>query len=453
MDEFIEWASKSPEINLDSLPWGLADDEFPLGEAALLKAQDEHSGSKSFIRKTADQWYEDFDYVIPENETNPGQVTVHTPCGELASTCSSKCGFPVDLVEQFVDILEIAVLRCGAAQYEELVLRFSPRSEPRIPNRFVLVLVDSYLKKPHFSCDLGIMQRVGGGSVSAPMRAEVKQEIVHGFTVDALRSETDIAFAVLSILNIGDDTNIAVKDRVQIDRAEHKTNVFSFYDITSFKELSVDELAGRQRRASNASVAARSFRAAMAGPKAKPLRPQRKKQTTTRQGQSSFRHVLVPVRQQIRIEDDASEADGSVAPMSDQEAWSDAVATDDAHSRAEARRSSVTNRKGNNRGASSQPSAQPSGRDSCRSVCAHGKSQREVWECAGTSFIKLKRDQEWDGLSLACYCCGYAKNIYFSGGGITREEAAYRLAAWALDCPGGKAEHRNKGGKLLVEYA
>ena len=58
--------------------------------------------------------------------------------------------------------------------------------------------------------------------MTAPMRAEIKQEKVHGFTVDALRSETDIAIAVLDILNIGDDKNIVVKDAVQIDRAEYK---------------------------------------------------------------------------------------------------------------------------------------------------------------------------------------------------------------------------------------
>ena len=198
----------------------------------------------------------------------------------------------------------------------------------------------------------------------------------------------------------------------------------------------------------------------MAGPKAKPLRPQRKKQTTTRREPSSFPHVLVPARQQIRLEDDASSADGSVAPISDQEAWSDAVASDDAHSRARAaatssRRAPARTRNARNSSASSQPSAQPSGQNSSRSLCAHAKSQRELWECAGTSFIKLKRGSQWEGLSLECYCCGYAKNITFIGPGLTREEAAYRLAAWALDCPGpdSQREHKNKGGRLLLEYA
>ena len=58
-------------------------------------------------------------------------------------------------------------------------------------------------------------------------------------------------------------------------------------------------------------------------------------------------------------------------------------------------------------------------------------------------------------MSLECYCCGYSKNIYFIGPGIACEEAAYRLATWALDCPGpdSQAEHKNKGGRLLLEYA
>ena len=51
--------------------------------------------------------------------------------------------------------------------------------------------------------------------MTAHMRAEIKQEKVHGFTVDALRSETDVAIAVLDILNIGDDKNIVVNEDQQ----------------------------------------------------------------------------------------------------------------------------------------------------------------------------------------------------------------------------------------------
>ena len=124
--------------------------------------------------------------------------------------------------------------------------------------------------------------------------------------------------------------------------------------------------------------------------------------------------------------------------------------TDDEH----ARGLTVNNRRrGLPQGVSSAPSTQPSDQSSRRSMCAHTKSQREYWECAGTRFIKLKRGQTWDGLSLECYCCSYAKNIYFNGPDITCEEAAFRLDAWALDCPGTKAEHKQKGGRLLIEYA
>jgi hypothetical protein len=219
VERFIDWASKSPELIPDSCPWGLADDSFPLGEAVLLKAQKEHKGSKSFLRTVADKWYEDLDCVISASDESPGQIFVHTPRCELAFTCLSKCGHPVDIVEQFVDLLEMVVLRSGAAQYDEHVLRFSPLSGVKSPHRFVLVSVYSYLQKPHFSCDLGLMERCGGGSVTAPMRAEIKQEKVHGFFFDALRSETDIAIAVLDMLNIGYDTNFVVTDAVQFDRA------------------------------------------------------------------------------------------------------------------------------------------------------------------------------------------------------------------------------------------
>ena len=76
--------------------------------------------------------------------------------------------------------------------------------------------------------------------MTAPMKAEIKQEKVHGFIVDALRSETDIAIAVLDMLNIGDDKNIVVKDAVQIDRAEYKNGGVSFYNITSFKAVPLE---------------------------------------------------------------------------------------------------------------------------------------------------------------------------------------------------------------------
>ena len=151
MERFIDWASKSPELIPDSCPWGLADDSFPLGEAVLLKAQKEHKGSKSFLRTVADKWYENLDCVIPGSDESPGQLFVHTPCCELASTCLTKCGHPVDIVEQFVDFLEMVVLRSGATQYDEHVLRFSPRFGVKSPHRFVLASVYSYLKKSRTS--------------------------------------------------------------------------------------------------------------------------------------------------------------------------------------------------------------------------------------------------------------------------------------------------------------
>ena len=70
----------------------------------------------------------------------------------------------------------------------------------------------------------------------------------------------------------------------------------------------------------------------------------------------------------------------------------------------------------------------------------------------GRLFSELVPHGDLTGISLRCKHCGYPRNLTYLPH-FSRDEAVRRLLAWEAACPGWRFLHKNRGGKLLVNFA
>ena len=467
IEEYVKAAEATPDVAPFSLPWGIADVDFPLAESLLKEASD-HRGRQSFASSQGSAWNKSLDVVVEGSGEVPMNLKVSTPCGEICSRC---LGCMEASLGQVISNLVAIVRLVSLGEYagaEEVLFRFTPVNNDALGFEPVLVLFVSCLQKPAFSGEYIIMRNAHEREDGLGWLTECTLEESYGCQMFAFRTETDVAIAIAEMLMCMDEDvdldGVAIEQHLVVERAEFHNPLPGVYAITAFEHLVFEELYSCQRCRDLASSADKALRKSQQPlPKAGCRKPRSASQRRRGQRRRARRDMQVTSRV-ADVVDFSDEDPVDSAASSGVEEWIERASTDDAEQRASHVQRAFAKAKPRARPPPAQrappppppapPPPHPSPRPEQRlGKQFNGRSRKETITINHTEYTRLKVNGVYTGISLQCFVCPHAKNLYYVGTDVSLDEAAERLLLWAFDCPGGAAGHMVRGGQLCRGYA
>ena len=201
LEEFIKASEAGTETDLTSLPWGCADEEYPLSESLLSNEILCHRNArkrKSFVQLRAAEWREACGTMLPGPGVIPSKVTVQTPCLSSCGECLQTLPIAVKCVYDTLrrDLAMVVAPLRTTTLGQQMMLHFSLRNNH---TEGFTVLNTTHLKtRPYATgefqkCKLQGTILDAGRNISPPFDVQGTFVKVSSFKIRDVITETDVS--------------------------------------------------------------------------------------------------------------------------------------------------------------------------------------------------------------------------------------------------------------------